>query len=314
LNSDNKVEDQRDCVKNAILKDSNLDDESQAPKSSRAYKIDVFDMDEAITQLINVAGESINSECNTFLNRIREKLTETGVLGPYQYNRTNEKYLGNYRYGDREGLGLSQYPDGSIHCGTYKNDSTQGQGVLITFEEGEPYYYVGNFNENGPHEQCQKLSHKKHYSYEGAWVHGFKQGQGREVMVEMTYEGGYLKDQRDGYGKVKWANGDEYTGLWQQGEPHGDGTFHWVDGRNYVGEFKNGEFNGHGVHTWNGCKKYEGEYRDGKKAGYGVFTSDNGSRYEGNWANGKMNGSGKQYNKSNELTKDGIWKDGVYQA
>ena len=92
------------------------------------------------------------------------------------------------------------------------------------------------------------------------------------------------------------------------------GTFHWVDGRNYVGEFKNGEFNGHGVHTWNGCKKYEGEYRDGKKAGYGVFTSDNGSRYEGNWANGKMNGSGKQYNKSNELTKDGIWKDGVYQA
>ena len=45
-----------------------------------------------------------------------------------------------------------------------------------------------------------------------------------------------------------------------------------------------------------------------------MFTSDNGSRYEGNWANGKMNGSGKQYNKANELTKDGIWKDGVYQA
>ena len=45
-----------------------------------------------------------------------------------------------------------------------------------------------------------------------------------------------------------------------------------------------------------------------------MFTSDNGSRYEGNWANGKMNGAGKQYNKSNELTKDGIWKDGVYQA
>ena len=42
-------------------------------------------------------------------------------------------------------------------------------------------------------------------------------------MPEMNYEGTYLKDHRDGRGKVKWANQDEYDGQWEHGEPHGKG-------------------------------------------------------------------------------------------
>ena len=148
-NDENVHEKQAIAMKYKVFKDSNLDDESNAPKSARAYKVDVFDMDEAIKTMLEVGGQQINEECTTFLNRINDNLTHHGVLGPYQYNRTNEKYLGNYKDGEREGLGLSQYPDGSIHCGGYKNDATFGQGVMVTCEEGITYYYVGNFNQDG---------------------------------------------------------------------------------------------------------------------------------------------------------------------
>lgn len=37
------------------------------------------------------------------------------------------------------------------------------------------------------------------------------------------YEGEFLDDSSHGYGKMTWANGTEYEGMWKEGDMDGDG-------------------------------------------------------------------------------------------
>ena len=45
---------------------------------------------------------------------------------------------------------------------------------------------------------------------------------------------------REGVGTYKWANGESYTGEWEDNYMHGEGTFTWPSGRVYTGHFENG--------------------------------------------------------------------------
>jgi len=44
----------------------------------------------------------------------------------------------------------------------------------------------------------------------------------------------------DGFGTLKAANGDVYSGNWKASEKNGFGTYRWADGRVYEGKFKAG--------------------------------------------------------------------------
>jgi hypothetical protein len=47
-------------------------------------------------------------------------------------------------------------------------------------------------------------------------------------------------------GSITYANGDQYVGEFENGEPSGRGTYRWSDGRKYVGEFRFGKRTGKG--------------------------------------------------------------------
>ena len=61
-----------------------------------------------------------------------------------------------------------------------------------------------------------------------------------------------------------FANGDAYTGQYNDGKPEGFGQYKWKNTSIYVGEFVNGMKHGQG--KWKkranapNCNSYEGEY------------------------------------------------------
>jgi hypothetical protein len=40
---------------------------------------------------------------------------------------------------------------------------------------------------------------------------------------------------------MTWANGDQYTGLWSDGQINGNGTMTWANGDQYTGSWLDGQ-------------------------------------------------------------------------
>jgi hypothetical protein len=51
------------------------------------------------------------------------------------------------------------------------------------------------------------------------------------------YEGSFVNDLKEGFGKYTWASGNVYTGEFRADEREGYGEMNWVDGSSYRGEW-----------------------------------------------------------------------------
>ena len=105
-------------------------------------------------------------------------------------------------------------------------------------------------------------------------------------FADGIYTGDSFEGMRQGYGTLKYNNGDVYTGIWAKNKRDNTGMC----------KYKNGD-------------RYEGNWKDDTYDGYGHLTYANGDEYGGGWENGKMNGRGK-YRKADGSTYDGLFKDG----
>jgi hypothetical protein len=83
-------------------------------------------------------------------------------------------------------------------------------------------------------------------SYVGDFVEGRKQGAGVKTYANGdTYTGAWQQDQRSGFGiyyygvNSPWA-GDRYQGGWLADRMHGDGSYIWALGDKYDGAWSNG--------------------------------------------------------------------------
>ena len=54
------------------------------------------------------------------------------------------------------------------------------------------------------------------------------------------YEGDFVKNRIEGYGKYEWADLDMYEGSFKDGKKDGRGTFFWKNGDTFKGVFKDG--------------------------------------------------------------------------
>lgn len=76
--------------------------------------------------------------------------------------------------------------------------------------------------------------------------------------------GSWVDDQRCGFGKYFYINGDTYEGEWLNHVRHGQGTYTYAaTGTKYVGTWNNGKRDGHGelVHA---NHKYVGVFKEDK--------------------------------------------------
>mmetsp|Transcript_27150 Transcript_27150/g.26814 ORF Transcript_27150/g.26814 Transcript_27150/m.26814 type:complete len:333 (+) Transcript_27150:275-1273(+) len=98
---------------------------------------------------------------------------------------------------------------------------------------------------------------------------------------------------RSGYGKIKYSNGDQYEGNWENDKRSGKGIYKWKDWGVYEGDFEDGIIKGVGKRTYNSGNIYIGEFKNGKKEGRGEMKFKNGDKYEGEWVDDEMHGDGK---------------------
>ena len=77
--------------------------------------------------------------------------------------------------------------------------------------------------------------------YDGDWLNGMANGQGKLVWPDGgVYEGEWKDGMRDGQGKNIYADGEIYEGEWRDDERNGQGTYIYASGAVVEGRWKYG--------------------------------------------------------------------------
>lgn len=190
-----------------------------------------------------------------------------GVL----YTQQGEKYEGNFRKGKLLGLGRFINKEGTCFEGIFENGNLISKAKII------------KLNDNN-----------KKIEYFGEVIDFKKSGKGEEKSEEYIYNGEFLEDNKDGYGKLEYLqNGDIYEGDFSKGEITGKGKYIWSNKEQYEGDFLNGIKHGKGIYKWPDGIVYEGEYKQGIREGKGKYKWKDGRIFEGMFKNGKPDGKGK---------------------
>ncbi len=116
----------------------------------------------------------------------------------------------------------------------------------------------------------------------------FKNGQ--------AYEGQFKDGNYDGYGVYTWDNGQAYAGQWKNGKRQGEATFYFQDGAFGQAVYNNDTFvSGYNEFIYTNGDTYKGYVKNGKLDGYGEYKFASGDRYVGMFSNGNLNGLIKFY-------------------
>ena len=79
--------------------------------------------------------------------------------------------------------------------------------------------------------------------YEGEWVNGKREGDGRQVFADGDwYEGKWYADLPDGKGRLTWKRGEYayFEGMFNAGKPDGSGKLVETSGEEIVGTWRDG--------------------------------------------------------------------------
>lgn len=106
------------------------------------------------------------------------------------------------------------------------------------------------------------------------------------------YEGNWVDGRKQGEGKQEWASGEKYVGSWSDNRPHGKGDYTYTNGDNYKGEFVWGKRQGTGIMKYANGDTYEGEWFQDQRQGKGVLKTAKGLSFEGEWKAGQKSGQG----------------------
>ena len=78
-----------------------------------------------------------------------------------------------------------------------------------------------------------------------------------------VYTGDHKDELSHGHGKMVYANGDTFTGVWDSGQLSGWGVMEWANGN-----------------------RYDGNWLEDLRHGKGLILYENGDRYGGDWKKG----------------------------
>jgi len=152
---------------------------------------------------------------------------------------------------------------------------------------------------------------------------------GDDEAARLMYDGGWKDKAAEGYGVMKWQNGDRYEGDWvaglregkgkylskatggkYEGEyaadlKEGSGKYTFANGDSYDGQWKAGLRHGQGTYTWKEKnEKYCGAWEEGVKQGQGKFTYHNGDVFSGPYVAGNRHGSGELVKADGEVRSE----------
>eukprot|EP01069_Polyplicarium_translucidae_P003706 Polyplicarium_translucidae@DN2387_c0_g1_i2.p2 len=190
---------------------------------------------------------------------------------------TYKRYEGDTKNGFPHGTGRMDFVDNSVYEGAFLNGLRHGVGEI--FDTKGNHIFKGEWNDDIPHGQCERM-----------------------VLPDGTVFRGQLKDgRRAGFGVLQDQNGNFlYDGQWENDLPHGRGTFTCEDGV-YEGEFKEGFRCGKGRFVYdkvpnpNGApREYVGDFIHDVPHGLGTYTDETGVSAVVRFENGKITADSKR--------------------
>ena len=139
-----------------------------------------------------------------------------------------DKYVGEFETNRRNGQGCQTWSDTSYYKGSFCDDKRNGRG-LHKWANGD----VRNEERTRP-DTIYYLLHVLFLflfkQYEGDWMHDFRHGFGTYSWSDdqSVYTGLFFSNHREGYGKLSFANGNLFVGLYKHDRRFGPGllTYH----------------------------------------------------------------------------------------
>ena len=301
-------------------------------------------------------------------NKIYELTNGKGYVIEYDEDN-NKLSENEYIYGNKNGNGKEYVNNHKIFEGKYLNGTRNGKGKEydkegnLIFEgeylynykiKGREYYkgkivyegeYLYNkkwngkgFDENGNIKYEIKNGNgkvKEYYSlgeniiFDGNYLNGFKEGQGKEFFVDkditlLIFEGIYnngkkwngkgydinnklIYELKNGKGFVEVydykINHLIYQGEYLNGKKNGKGKIYSFIGLIFEGEFIDGIIIGKGKVYEQNDIIFEGEFINGNRYGIGKEYDNGNLIFEGEYINGKRNGKGIEYFENNVMVE-----------
>jgi hypothetical protein len=225
--------------------------------TTMSYSVKYLDGENEELEYIARAGkaEVTYSNGQTYVGEFNDsklrhgKGTYTWNIVPNEDDETEEEplppavYTGDYKNGNRDGIGKMSFPDGSTYYGEWLNNAMHGEGT---------YKYA-----NGD-------------IYSGGWINGQKSGTGtyqflltkfkpknEEEKSEKEKEEEKLEESL--YGPRKYRNDSSFDGIWLDGNIV-SGTWTYKDGTTFSGPFSQGFPCGQGEYRFASGNKQAGEY------------------------------------------------------
>lgn len=135
--------------------------------------------------------------------------------------RDGRSYDGEWNNNAMQGSGTMKFKHGDMYKGGWKDNQPHGKGILT---KPGGWYCDGSWLQGKQHGYCALKDSINKYDYEGEWSNGLKEGHGIEKTRLSVFEGEFVDDLRDGYGKETFPDNSTYEGYWSQAQKHGNGT------------------------------------------------------------------------------------------
>lgn len=158
------------------------------------------------------------------------------------------------------------------------------------------------------------IYYKSGIYYQGEQKNRLPHGKGTMHYTDGYYEGDWVEGKRQGQGKLYLNSGLSYEGAWQDDKPSGEGVYDKLDFI-CLGNFEDWSLHGQGKMTLpDGSLICEGEFQEGQLIEGDRVYFDSGTIYEGDIKDGAITGQGKIYiftEGQTFLFKEGEFVDGV---
>ncbi|XP_066911745.1 uncharacterized protein [Clytia hemisphaerica] len=152
------------------------------------------------------------------------------------------------------------------------------------------------------------FTYKDETVYSGFYCKAKRQGQGTGMWPNLfTYIGEWEDDERNGYGVLNYACGDNYEGQWLDNKQDGEGVYTNKRGDKVTGTWKDGIKNGDVIIEYHNGDSFHGFCMDDKIVGEGELVCKNGYRYKGQWKDNLQHGNGHL------VTPDGYEYTGAFK-
>lgn len=157
-------------------------------------------------------------------------------------NLNNGTYKGQVSGGNRSGLGVYRWSDGTWCWGRWRNGAMDGKAIYIVPDGYEVLncpdcvYYVGDYRSG------KKSGTGTCYDKYGKLIYHGRFSDDRPAGAYPS--SGYIEYK---FECIEYSGGDMYIGETDNGVRHGYGIYLWSDGRAWYGPLENGERGGYGL-------------------------------------------------------------------